>query len=292
MDIKQLKTFLVLSKLKNYTKTAAELDYAQSSISAQIQQLELELNTKLFDRIGKNVYLTASGKMLIPYANEILSLSANAKERINFDSSSRGQILIGASESLCIFQLPRIIKPFMNLHPNIEVKIKLTDNEQAIQQLTDNEIDLAFTIGNPIAHSSIISLHKRSEKILILSDTAHSLTSKKRLEIHDFANQTFILTGSGCNYRAAFEHDMHSNGVPYQIALETGSVQAIKEMAVSGLGLCVLPQLAVQKELEANLLCALPYSNSYSIYSQLFCHNSKWISPYLSDFIKMIQDNF
>lgn len=291
MDIKQLKTFLVLSKLKNYTKTAAELDYAQSSISAQIQQLEQELNTKLFDRIGKNIYLTASGKMLIPYANEILSLSANAKERINFDSSSRGQIVIGASESLCIFLLPKIIKAFMNLHPNIELKIKLTDNEQVIRQLTNNEFDIAFTIGNPIAHSSITNLHKRAEKILILSDTTHPLTSKKRLEIHDFANQTFILTGAGCNYRAAFEHDMHSNGVPYKIALETGSVQTIKEMAVSGLGICVLPQMAVQKELEANLLCALPYSNNYSIYSQIFCHNSKWISRYLSDLIKMIQDN-
>jgi DNA-binding transcriptional LysR family regulator len=291
MDLKQLNTFLVLSKIKNYTKTAAELGYAQSSISAQIQQLEEELNTKLFDRIGKGVYLTASGEMLLPYAIEILSLSSNMKNKIDCDPSSHGRITIGASESLCIFQLPKIIKPFMNSHPKIELQVKLTDNDDVIQQLTNNELDIALTIGNPLVHPSIISLLKKPEKILVLSDQTHPLASKKALGINDFANQSFILTGSGCNYRSAFEYDLRSNGVPYKIALESGSVQAIKEMAISGLGLCVLPHLAVQKELSTNLLKALPYDNNYKIVTQLLCHNSKWLSPYLSDFIELVKLN-
>jgi DNA-binding transcriptional LysR family regulator len=288
MDVKQLKTFLVLSKIKNYTKTAAELGYAQSSISAQIQQLEQELNTKLFDRIGKSVFLTASGEMLLPYAREILALATSVKDKIDCNSS-HGQIIIGASESLCIFELPEIIKSFTNTHPNIELQLKLVDNEQAIQQLTDNTIDIALTIGTPIEHPSIISLLKKPEKILVLSLPNHPLASKNNLDIKDFTNQSFILTGSGCNYRAAFEYDLQSSGVSFQIALETGSIQAIKEMTLSGLGLCVLPQLAVRKELSTNLLTALPYKNNYKIYTELFCHNAKWISPYLADFIELVK---
>lgn len=290
MDLKQLKTFLVLSKIKSYTKTAAELGYAQSSISAQIQQLEQELNTKLFDRIGKNVFLTASGEMLLPYATEMLALAANIKDKIDCDHLSHGQIIIGASESLCVFQLPEIIKSFMNTHPNIEIQLKLLDNDQAVQQLNDNSIDIAFTIGNPIVHPSIISLLKNPERILVLSAPTHPLALKNTLDVKAFDKQTFILTGSGCNYRAAFEYDLHSNGISYQTALEAGSIQAIKEMSMSGLGLCVLPHLAVRKELDANLLCALPYKNDYKIYVQLFCHNSKWISPYLSDFIELVKE--
>lgn len=290
MDLKQLKTFLVLSKIKNYTKTAAELGYAQSSISAQIQQLEQELNTKLFDRIGKNVFLTASGEMLLPYATEMLALAANIKDKIDCDHLSHGQIIIGASESLCVFQLPEIIKSFRNTHPNIELQLKLLDNDQAVQQLADNSIDIAFTIGNPIVHPSIISLLKNPERILVLAAPTHPLTLKNTIDVNAFDKQTFILTGSGCNYRAAFEYDLCSGGISYQVALEAGSIQAIKEMAMSGLGLCVLPHLAVRKELDANLLCALPYKNDYKIYVQLFCHHSKWISPYLSDFIELLKE--
>ena len=84
MDLKQLKTFVVLSKNKNYTKTADELGYAQSSISAQIQQLEQELNTKLLDRIGKKVFLTANGEMLLPCAIEMLALASNIKATVVF----------------------------------------------------------------------------------------------------------------------------------------------------------------------------------------------------------------
>jgi DNA-binding transcriptional LysR family regulator len=291
MDLKQLKTFTVLSKIKNYTKTAVELGYAQSSISAQIQQLEQELNTKLFDRIGKNIFLTASGEMFLSYATEMLALSENVKDKLACDQMSQGQLIIGASESLCVFQLPEIIKSFMNTHPHIEVHLKLLDTDQAVEQLTDNTIDIAFTIGNPVAHPSIVTFVKNAEDILVLSAPTHPLASYSTLDVADFTEQTFIVTGAGCNYRTAFEYDLRSNGIPYRIALEAASVQAIKEMAMSGLGLCVLPRLAVRKELSENLLSALPYENDYKIYVQLFCHNSKWISPYLSDFIELVNES-
>lgn len=290
MDLKQLKTFVVLSKNKNYTRTADALGYAQSSISAQIQQLEQELNTKLLDRIGKKVFLTESGEMFLPYAVEMLALASTIKDRIDNSLLAPGQIIIGASESLCIFKLPAIIKSFKKAHPNIELHLKLIENDQVVQQLTDNTIDIALTIGNPIEHPSITSLLKKHEEILVLSAPTHPLASKNVLAIADFANQSLVLTSSSCNYRAAFEYDLKSHGIPYQIALESGSVQAIKEMAASGLGLCVLPNLAVQNELSANLLSALPYKNDYNIYTQLFCHDSKWISPNLADFIDLVKE--
>lgn len=291
MDLKQLKTFVVLSKNKNYTKTADELGYAQSSISAQIQQLEQELNTKLLDRIGKKVFLTANGEMLLPYAIEMLALASNIKDKIDSSLSSGGQLIIGVSESLCIFKLPEIVEIFKKSHPNILLQLKLIENDQVVQQLTNNTINIALTIGNPIDHPSITSLLKKREEILVLSAPSHPLASKNVLDIKDFTNQRLILTGLGCNYRTAFEYDLKSHGIPYQIALEAGSVQTIKEMAVSGLGLCVLPNLAVRKELSANLLSALPYKNDYKIYIQLFCHNSKWISPHLADFIELVKNS-
>lgn len=291
MDLKQLNTFVILSQNKNYTKTADELGYAQSSISAQIQQLEQELNTKLFDRIGRRVFLTASGEMLLPYAKEILALAINMKEKIDSGLSSHGQIIVGASESICIFKLPAIVKLYKKLHPFIDLQLKIIENDQVIQQLTDSRIDIALTMGNPIQHPSINCLSKKLEDLVVLSAPTHPLASKELLTINDFANQPFILTGLGCDYRTAFEYELKYHGIPYQIVLESGSVQAIKEMAVSGLGLCVLPKLAVQKELANHLLYALPYNNDYKLYIQLSSHKSKWISPHLADFIEIVTEN-
>ena len=75
MDLKHLQTFLTLSEIKNFTKTAEYLHYAQSNVTTQIQQLEAELNVRLFERIGKNVSLTSAGLELIPYAQKMLNLS-------------------------------------------------------------------------------------------------------------------------------------------------------------------------------------------------------------------------
>lgn len=74
MELKHLKTFLTLSKIKNFTKTAEHLNYAQSNITTQIQQLETELDVRLFERIGKSVTLTREGEKLIPYAKKMILL--------------------------------------------------------------------------------------------------------------------------------------------------------------------------------------------------------------------------
>lgn len=99
MELKHLNTFLALSKIKNFTKTAEYLNYAQSSVTAQIQQLEKYLNVRLFERIGKSVVLTLEGENLIPYATKMLSLSSDI-EKMYANSDNLGRIVIGASDSI------------------------------------------------------------------------------------------------------------------------------------------------------------------------------------------------
>lgn len=82
MDLKNLKTFLVLCKIQNFTKTAKYLHYAQPNVTAQIKQLEKELNVQLFERLGKNVTLTSSGKELIPLAKKCFNYQK--KYKLNF----------------------------------------------------------------------------------------------------------------------------------------------------------------------------------------------------------------
>lgn len=88
MELKHLNTFLVLSRLKNFTKTAQYLDYAQSSVTAQIQRLEEDLHVRLFERIGKSVSLTQEGEQLVPYAQRLTEMSLNI-ENMYTDTKKR-----------------------------------------------------------------------------------------------------------------------------------------------------------------------------------------------------------
>lgn len=286
MDINQLNTFLTLSKMKNFTKTAELLGYAQSSITVQIQQLEKELGVKLFERIGKNISLTAEGNTLIPYATKILSLSANMKEAVVPSDEAHGSITIGASESLCIYRLPKIIKAYKERHPYIDIYLKLLKCNQFIPFLSDNSVDIAFSIGDRIDQETITSVLELPEPIMILASPNHPLASKDCLSLMDFDQEAFILTEHGCCYRGAFERDLMNVNIELKTVLETDSIQAIKQTAMSNLGICVLPKIAVAEEIIQKTLIPLAYKNNYTIVSQIIYHKNKWISPILADFIQ------
>ncbi|AGK99821.1 LysR family transcriptional regulator [Desulfoscipio gibsoniae] len=101
MEIRQLKAFVAVAKLYSFTRAAELLDYAQSSITAQVGSLEDELSTKLFERLGRQVVLTKDGEKLLPYAEQILKLTSEAKELVSSSAVPRGALSVGAVETLC-----------------------------------------------------------------------------------------------------------------------------------------------------------------------------------------------
>lgn len=287
MDLKHLHTFLTLCKLQNFTKTAAHLHYAQSNVTAQIQQLEKELNVRLFDRLGKRVSLTPSGKELIPYAQKLLHLSEDIK--IRFSGKNSGRITIGASESVCIYKLPKIIKDFQTAHPEIELYLQVLDGSDFTALLADNTIDIAITLDTPVKSPSTETVLQIDETIGVFSTPEHTLAQKQLVSLHDIAEHRLLLTSKDCCYRKMFEADLSEASLQPQIALETSSLQVIKQAALSGLGVCVLPRLAVQKELDRRELIQINYVTNYKIVYQVYYHKDKWLSPDLNEFISIVK---
>lgn len=288
MELKHLHTFLTLSKIKNFTKTAEYLHYAQSNVTTQIQQLESELGVKLFERMGKSITLTSQGEELIVYAKQMLHLSEDLKYKFA-NKNVYGRIRIGASESICIYRLPEIIKTYQIEHPNVELFLNVLDTTDFIPLLANNEIDISFILDVPISHSLINTALQIDETICAFSIPEHPLANKAKVTIDDFLNVPLILTGSDCCYRKMFEKDLLNASITPKIVLETSSLQVIKQTVLSGLGVCVLPQLSVQKELDNNELVKLNYVTNYKLASQVIYHKNKWISENLKDFIDTVK---
>lgn len=288
MDFKQLNTFLTVSTLLNFTKAASQLGYAQSSITAQIQQLESELDIKLFERIGKTVTLTYAGTMLIPYVTQILNLSKNMKDTLSNSAAPTGTLTIGAAESLSIFRLPVILKEYRNLYPNVDINLKLLNCSEFLPNLSNGTIDVAFTIGCKMESEYIIEEIELPEPILVLACPGHPFIQREEVFPKDFENEALLLTGINCCYRGAFVNRLSKNKVIPKIVLETDSIQAIKQAAMSGLGICVLPAISVTEEVATGKLIPLRINTEdFRIVSQLLYHKDKWISPALSSFIKL-----
>lgn len=283
MDLKNLKTFLVLCEIQNFTKTAKYLHYAQSNVTAQIQQLEKELNVQLFERLGKKVTLTSSGEELLPLAKKMLQLSKEIQ--IKFSNEECKHITIGASESMCIYKLPAIIKAFQLEHPSVELYLQVLDTPDFIPLLIDNTIDIAITLDTPINNPNIKVVSEIDEKIGLFTTPNHILSKKTKVSINDLAKQPLILTRKECCYRKMFEKDLVKASLTPKIALETSSLQIIKQATLSGLGICILPQLAVLKELENKELIKINYDINYKIVSNIIYHKDKWLSKNLNDFI-------
>lgn len=282
IELRQLKTFCTIAETGSFTRAAEELGYAQSSITAQIQALEEELETKLFERLGRNITLSKSGQKLLIYARQIINLSSEAKEIIK-GTSTKGTLTIGAPESLCVYRLPGILGEFRRRHPDVEIVIRTGACSDIFSWLKNNDIDISFIIGRELSLPHLIIESLISEPVVVLSGPDHPLTKKGSVTPHDINGEHLILTDKGSTnscYRAIFEEILIEAGVQPKAILEYGSVEAIKKCVVSGLGITVLPLIAVKDELKRQELTDLHWCGpDFNIKTQILYHKNKWLSP-------------
>ncbi len=288
MELKQLQTFRVLAEELSFTKTAHRLNYAQSSISTQIQALESEFGVPLFERIGKRISLTESGKRLKRYADEILRIVDESLIAVPDDSEPSGTITIGSVESLCTYRLSPILGRYRSLYPKVELIFRTgicTDLHKAV---LDGSLDAALTFQPTITSGNLFCEPLLEECMLVLAHPDHPLVHYKQVQPTDLKDETILVTEPGCTYRMMFEQRLAEEGIKDPMKIEFASIEAIKQCVMNGLGIALLPEMVVAKEVERKQLTPLHWdSQSLQIITQLCWHKDKWISPALQTFLEM-----
>lgn len=282
---------MTIAKLKSFSKAALELDYAQSSITSQIQSLEQELNVRLFERLGHNIALTPEGKKLLPIAEQMLKLSNDAKNIADDPNKPSGPLIIGAVESLCVTRLPKLIKEYRSRYPDVEILIKFGTKSDFLRSLKDNTIDIAFFVDQKIANSEFIMVAQIPEPMALLCSSEHPFARRENVYPEDLSGEPLILTEHCCGYRALFETIMSQYNIKPRSVIESGNVQAIKQLILSGMGITFLPQTAVEEELQQKRFVKLNWIGpEFLIFTQVFYHKTKWMSTALKAFIELIQE--
>lgn len=294
MEIKQLITFKVASENLNFTRTAKMLNYAQSSVTSQIKSLEAELGKPLFERLGKRLILTETGRLFKIYADKMIRLTEEAKGTIDGGKELTGTLIIGAQESQCTYRLPPILKEFKVLFPRVKLIFKPAhSDEKAREQLLEGLLDIAFITDISKPGEAFIMESLTQEVIKMVVSTDHHLLTKSKVYPKDLENETLMLTETGCSYRNIWEESFKSAGVYPINKLEFVSIEAIKQCVIAGLGIAVLPAMVVESDINEGRMKELEWEYFTSpIFTQIAWHKDKWMTPPLQAFIELTRKFF
>ncbi|WP_410511082.1 LysR family transcriptional regulator [Paenibacillus sp. BR2-3] len=290
MESRHLFTFLVVVEVGSFTRAAQKLDYAQSSITAQIQALEAELGQPLFDRINKKIILTDAGRRLLPYAQEISKMHILAQDALRSDSELAGSLRIGAPESLAAFRLPGIIKEFRGRYPQVQILLRPGACWELTECIRSGELDLAFLLQPETEYKDMHIETLIHEEMALVAPLNHPLLKLGEVEPLHLKAETILHTETGCTYRNLFERHLNSHGVFPDPKLEFWSIEAIKQCVMAGLGLSFLPLVTVKNELAEGKLAKLNWNDeSQRVATQIAYHNKKWRSPVITEFLLTVQ---
>ena len=193
MEFRQLITFRAVADHLSFTKTAEKLFMAQSSVSAQIKILEDELNTKLFDRIGRRVVLTQSGQKLYEYARRIEEMTHEIRSEISGSGYSEGTLTIRVPETLASVYMPEITARFHKTHPKVKLTFMNCTDRQLREELNSGRIDLAFLMTDSIYLKDVNVRLLKAEALVLAAGSSHPMAQSKTASLDIINGQTLLL---------------------------------------------------------------------------------------------------
>jgi len=280
MELKHLQTFLAVARLLNFGGAAQALNYSQSTVSEHIQTLEADLGARLFERLGKRVFLTEAGRKLRPLAERMVRDAAEIEGMFKDGGVVSGCLNIGSTESLCVFWLPPLLKEYRIRYPKVQINIKVGNCVDFPAWLQENDIDVAFTLNNELWQQQLRQIDLFRGETVFIAAPDHELAANPVLAPQDLAGQTLILPEGYSSYPMDLKKLLESEGVRGNSSMEFGSLEAIKHCVKSGLGISLLPKMAVEADLQGGELVSLHWSGQpLPIQAQMIFHRNKWLSP-------------
>ncbi|WP_030162570.1 MULTISPECIES: LysR substrate-binding domain-containing protein [Actinomycetes] len=241
MELRQLEYFVAVADESNFTRAAERVHISQSGVSAQIRQLEKELNCELFDRSSRVVRLTPAGHAALEPARHALAAAAGVEQAVDEVAGLlRGHLAIGMVTGCTITPLFAALEKFHRSHPGVEVMLRESSSDMMVGEVRSGTIDLALIGAAGSIPSGLNSMTIVSEGLCAMIPVGHSLGRRKSLSMNDIADQRIIAMPAGTGLRTAFDRACLSHGVEPVIALEASAPDAIVELAARGLGIGIL----------------------------------------------------
>lgn len=286
MELRYITTFIRIVELNSFTKAADSLGYTQAAVTAQVRQLENELDTRLFDRLGKNIALTDDGRAFLDHAIRIQQAEAEAIASIRGRNEMSGQLTIGSISSVAAGLMPALTGAFLQEYPDIRIRVRIYDDlNEMHEHLKKGDIDFMYFIDEDNYRPDCSILGKWKEAINFVTASGSPLADGRKASLAEICSQPLLVTDSDRSYSLYLRRMLDENGLDFNPVLDTGSVTAIVEMLAGGFGVSYLPQFMVAREVGRGTLSIINADMPEAeVYRYLMCHRNKYFSPCMKAF--------
>jgi len=253
MDLDQLHTFLEIVRLKSFSKAAQSCFRTQPAVSAQVRQLEQEMNAPLFERLGTKIALTPAGQIFADYAEQILDLKRRAQDSINeLERVPRGELVIAANEATCIYVLPRVFSEYRKRFPNIQILVDRSFGARVVEAVIDNQADFGI-VQLPVTEKRLQVAKIHSDEIKVLCPPGHKLEDFGSVAPADLAGCPLLVPKAGVT-RARLNAWLDPAEESISISMELDSTEMIKRFVMAGLGIGFVAEAHCREEVAAGHL--------------------------------------
>jgi len=250
ITLRQLKVFEAVARHLSFSRAAEELHLTQPAVSMQVRSLEEDAGLPLTEQIGKKIFLTNAGAELARHARLIAQQLRNADEALAAIRGVRGgQLRIGVVSTAKYFA-PRLLAAFRSHHPGIELYLGVHNREKIVQQLADNEIDLAI-MGRPPAELNTVADAFASNSLVFIAAPDHPLAARRRIAPASLAQESFLIREPGSGTRSAMERFFSEQDVTLGHTFEATSSETIKQAVMAGMGIAFISSRTIELELAA-----------------------------------------
>lgn len=291
MELRNVKTFIKVAEIGNFSKAASDLGYAQSTVTTQIQMLEHELHVSLFERNGKRATLSAAGKEFLEYAYNMERCEAMALEHFAGDAKPQGKIVIGVMETICASYYGEIFRNFRKRYPGVDLKIVVATTLECMELLGKGKLDVILTVDKRINNPNWLTAHEIPTEICFFCSAGHPFAGKKDIAMEDLIQEKFIQIEEGCNYRQAFEQYLAEQGKTIVNVLEIGYTRLIIDGVAENLGVSLLPKFTLEEALHEKRIAIFSVKDySISMLMQVIYSKNRWATPALKAFLEMTKE--
>ncbi len=244
MDIANLQAFIAVATSGSFSAASENLFLTQPAISKRIASLEEELDTELFDRIGRQIQLTEAGLALLPRAQKILvDIEDSRRAILNLSDHVGGTLRFATSHHIGLHRLPPVLRQYSKDFPEVELDIQFMDSEEACRAVEHGKLEMAI-VTLPLTPSESLELQQVwTDKLSVIIGKTHPLSKKKRVSLTDLAEHKAILPARGTFTREIIEQAFLEKGLPLNISLASNYLETIKMLVSVGLGWTILPEI-------------------------------------------------
>jgi LysR family transcriptional regulator, hydrogen peroxide-inducible genes activator len=249
MELQQLRYFCAIADTGSFTRAAQQTHVSQPSLSQQIRKLEDELGARLIDRLGRNVQLTELGRSFLPRARAILrDLEAARTDVVERKASISGPIALGVIPTIAPYFLPPVLATFSRKYPEVRVTVVEEITPLLLEKLRAGTMDVAIAaLPLPGRPHDFQSFPLRVEKLFAVLPKQHSLAKRRAVSLGELQDDPFVLLRDGhCFRETAFAACKRARVNP-KIIFESGQFSSILSMVSAGLGVSIVPAMAVEK---------------------------------------------